>query len=78
MIVNESDSKLLYCNASGKPPAVITWTKEGDTNFRKTGEALLLSNVTKNDTGRYICTAFSGYGKNAAAYATVTVQCEFL
>ena len=76
MIVNESDSNSLFCNANGNPSPDIIWTKEGDSNFRKTGNILYLTNVSKNDSGKYICTANNGIGQNATTNATVTIQCE--
>ena len=77
MTVNESDTKFLFCNASGNPPPVITWTKEGDTNFRRNGETLSLNAIAKDDRGTYICTASNGIGQNATANATITVQCKY-
>ena len=77
MTVNGSDKKFLFCNASGNPPPVITWIKEGDTSFRRDGETLPLNNIAKGDRGTYICTASNGIGQNATANATITVQCKY-
>ena len=53
----------LNCSATGDPQPVISWRKQGGhlsvgRNQQITG-ALVIRDITKNDTGYYICTATS-------------------
>ena len=60
--VNEGDDFTCVCQSQGgNPPANLTWYKDGaqigKTSF---GENILtLTNVTKQDSGRYTCKAQS-------------------
>ena len=54
---------VLDCSASGDPQPVISWRKQGGhlpvgRNHQING-ALVIRDITKNDTGYYICTATS-------------------
>ena len=53
----------LNCSATGDPQPVISWRKQGGhlpvgRNHQING-ALVIRDITKNDTGYYICTATS-------------------
>ena len=77
--VNESDTLLVLCNASGNPAPHITWTKVGMTGPpTATGNRMKIANVSheKHD-GIYECTASNGIGKNATVLFKVTVNCRY-
>ncbi|XP_050086076.1 uncharacterized protein LOC126571536 [Anopheles aquasalis] len=48
----------IRCNVTSNPPPVtIEWLKEGNPDFRYTGDMLQLQNVNAEHAGRYICRA---------------------
>lgn len=72
----------VYCSATpGNPPNhVYYWTRLGDDNFRQNGTYLELYSISRNETGRYICTAVNSYstggeGKDSQTLS-VNVQCK--
>ncbi|XP_054715413.1 roundabout homolog 2-like [Uloborus diversus] len=72
------------CSATGNPPPSVFWTKEGNQVLmfpeRSYGRvsvtregSLVISGVTKEDKGYYICSVLSGIGSSMAkAYLEVT------
>ena len=57
------DTLTLNCSATGDPQPVISWRKQGGhlpvgRNLQING-TLVIRDITKNDTGYYICTATS-------------------
>ena len=75
-VVVEGENVTLYCNATGKPPPNITWTKDGSTTVLSQGEMYNLVNIQRQTAGGYICTAWNGVGQPNNATATVTVHCK--
>ena len=57
------DTLTLNCSASGDPQPVISWRKQGGHlpvgRNQQTNGALVIKDITKNDTGYYICAATS-------------------
>ena len=53
----------LNCSATGDPQPVISWRKQGGHlpvgRNQQINDALVIRDITKNDTGYYICTATS-------------------
>ncbi|KAL8582667.1 hypothetical protein ACOMHN_064577 [Nucella lapillus] len=66
----------IVCSTDGNPqPYLVEWRKEGENDTR-TGNTLLLSDPTLNDTGSYICTAhntIAGVTRSAAITVSLTV-----
>ncbi|XP_075135296.1 sialic acid-binding Ig-like lectin 13 [Leptodactylus fuscus] len=63
--VKDGDSITLKCIVDSNPNASITWYKEDKMVQRTTSNqtvSLTLSNITKNDTGRYQCSAGNEHG----------------
>lgn len=74
-LVNETDSFSIFCNATGNPPPVITWTKVGDSGkVYSTEKTLRVQNAEKSDFGTYRCTVLSVRGENVSAVATVELD----
>ena len=74
-LVNETGSFEIFCNATGNPPPVVTWTKIGDNNkIYSTGKSLRVQNADKADFGTYLCTAVSVRSENMSAVATVEID----
>ena len=77
--VNESDSIIFYCNASGFPPPRIEWSKlEDETAVFPAGKELNITRVNRTDSGTYVCTAKNGVYPNATASTVLNVQCKFI
>ncbi|KAL9964706.1 hypothetical protein ACROYT_G028382 [Oculina patagonica] len=74
-LVNETDSFEIFCNATGNPPPVITWTKVGENSrVYHREKTLRVKNAEKSDFGTYRCTALSVRGENVSVVATVEVD----
>ena len=78
-LANEADDVKLFCNSTGNPRANIAWTFLNGSNSRiiRTGETLVLSNVTRNQAGTYKCTATNGIMVPATANVQVTINCKY-
>ncbi|KAK3708277.1 hypothetical protein QZH41_005993 [Actinostola sp. cb2023] len=68
LIVNESQSAILHCSASGYPRPVVTWSKNNGTLDNKRSVVdnsgkLEIKHVTRDDTGIYQCKASNILGK---------------
>lgn len=74
-LVNETDTFDIFCNATGNPPPLVTWTKIGDNSkVYPTGKSLRVQNAEKSDFGTYRCTAESVRSENISAVATVEID----
>ena len=63
VVVIEGNNVTIKCNATGNPPANITWTKD-------------ISPLVFYSAGDYTCTAWNGVGEKANATAAVIVHCK--
>jgi len=75
---------LLNCNVSSNPASVITWRYEGRavviTEGLVKGEnslSLHFTAVTREDAGRYRCSANNGIGDVVSKDANLVVICKF-
>ena len=74
--VTEGDNATVSCNATGSPTPRTAWIR------KKTGELLSYSKIhqiraiNRNETGAYVCLAWSGIGKNNSKSCLVVVQCK--
>lgn len=67
--VTENENLTLSCNATGKPPPDVTWTKRGNKEWKHLGTILSIINISKVQHGEtYSCTA-----KNNVSYAIASV-----
>ena len=76
----EGDNVALYCNKSGKPDPVITWTRLGSSKVFPSTSLLAVENVrspgNSDNLIQYQCTASNGVENPAIAVASVTVYCK--
>ena len=80
--VLEGSNLHLTCNASGRPEPNITWTKEkpgnqGNAGVVQEGKVLNITNINRNDSGTFTCTAYNGFGKKESLAVHVNVTCEY-
>ena len=72
--VNEGDTAVLDCNATGNPPPVVSWfhsslliPEEGDISiYQAANDSLVLMNVSEEDDGDYVCLAVNEAGSEMA------------
>ncbi|KAK2844933.1 hypothetical protein Q5P01_011592 [Channa striata] len=75
--VKEGDDLNLTCAVESFPPSVLTWTKHGSNKTIENRTAtLFITNVTQEDSGRYICSAEHQI-KALTAQTDVTVTVTF-
>ena len=72
--VNETNSIVMSCDASGFPTPSLTWTKNG--KFVSQLKQLNIQRSNRSDAGMYVCTASNGVGQDKTAKTYVTVQCK--
>ena len=80
--VLEGDNLQLTCKALGRPEPIITWTVEklgnqGNTGVVQEGEVLTITNINRNDSGTFTCTADNGFGKPEKRTVHVNVTREY-
>ncbi|ETN66063.1 echinoid [Anopheles darlingi] len=52
----EKETVHIKCNVTSNPPPVtIEWLKEGDIDFRRSGDTLVLRDVRAENAGTYVC-----------------------
>jgi len=76
-VVRAGSTITLGCRAEGNPRPVISWRKERSQlptgKSIVEGNSILIQNVGREDTGRYLCVADNGVGKQASAIISLTV-----
>ena len=73
----EGEDVELSCVAQGTPTPSIQWRKlSGEQWPMQHGSILHLSNLSRKDTGQYLCEASNGAGKNATDTVMLQVQCK--
>ena len=81
LIAVEGSNVTLSCNASGKPPPIITWTRVGDSKVFPQGSSISIVNVTRPGTPDNMiqcqCTASNGVRSPAKAVVNITVHCKY-
>ena len=75
----------LTCNAIGNPEPNISWTVKGsrmDTSnnprisFSQDKKKMIITNVTRTDSGEYRCMATNSLGDATSHVAKLDVQCK--
>ena len=77
---------ILPCNATGNPVPTISWTRNRyplDRNvnprisFSGRKQQLIITNVSRTDSGEYRCVASNSLGNDTSNAAKVDIQCEY-
>lgn len=71
--VTEGGNATLKCLAEGKPTPNITWRRLSD----KTVVTMPLTDIRRQDAGKYRCTAYNGIGSPTEEDVFIDVQCEY-
>ena len=80
--VREETNLQLYCEATGKPTPNITWTKlledGSNSGVLQHGPTMDFTNINRNDSGTYHCTAYNGFGNPVSRSVNVDVTCKYV
>ena len=73
----------LFCNATGNPRLMLSWTKDGSPLnniqgilFSGDNETLSIASINRSKSGNYRCVARNGLGNDSSNPAKVDVQCK--
>ena len=75
----EGDNVTFTCNATGNPAPTFRWTRNGSvltTGLSLDGKQLTITNVTREDSGQYVCEATNNVTTVPSNSATLNVQCK--
>ena len=79
----EGDNVTFTCNATGNPAPTFRWTKNGSVlrtgsriSLLSHGKHLTITNVTREDSGQYVCEATNNVTTVPSDSATLNVQCK--
>ena len=79
----EGSNVSFTCNATGNPAPTFRWNKNGSVlttgsriSLSSDGKQLTLTNVTREDSGQYVCEATNNVRTVPSDSATLNVQCK--
>ena len=79
----EGDNVTFTCNATGNPAPTFRWTKNGSVlttgsriSLSSDDKQLTLTNVTREDSGQYVCEATNNVTTVPSDSATLNVECK--
>ena len=71
------------CDADGNPTPTFSWTKDGSVvnttlriTFNENNKNLTITNVSRGDSGKYICVATNNVKTVQSNSSTLNVQCK--
>ena len=78
LVVNQTGTASFQCEVKGNPEPQVTWLKENssllaDKRFVQSSGGLMITDVTSQDGGTYMCVAKNILGEKTAS-ASLTVQ----
>ena len=68
----------MYCNATGRPVAQLSWIRVRDGKTVASGNTLLISPADRLHRGEYRCAADNGVGNAASKSAYLDVLCKLI
>ena len=80
--LNEHDTKLLLCVASGNPKPSYTWKKDGAVIQQSQESNYTITSAKKEDRGQYTCEAVVSvpelsYTRYASYTVDIKVKCKY-
>ena len=79
----EGDNVTFTCDATGNSAPTFNWTKDGSVlttgsriSLSSDRKQLTITNLTREDSGRYVCEATNNVTKVLSDSATLNVQCK--
>ena len=79
----EGDNVTFTCNATGNPAPTFRWSKNGSVltagsriSLSQDGKQLTITNVTRDDSGQYVCEATNSVKTVQSNSATLNVKCK--
>ena len=79
----EGDNVTFTCNATGNSAPTFRWTKDGSVltagsriSLLSDRKQLTITNVTREDSGQYVCEATNNVRTVPSNSATLNVQCK--
>ena len=81
--LTEGDNATFTCDTSGNPSPTLSWTKDGSVvnltsriSLSLDNTLLVITNVSRGDSGQYICVSANVVGTAQSSTATLNVQCK--
>lgn len=81
--LTEGDNATFTCDTSGNPSPTLSWTKDGSVvnltsriSLSLDNTLLVITNVSRGDSGQYICVSANVVGTVQSSTATLNVQCK--
>ncbi|KXJ15497.1 Hemicentin-1 [Exaiptasia diaphana] len=78
LVLNETESLNLTCDASANPAGSYSWSLNGKILEGETSRMLTKHNIKIQDAGEYICTVTNSLGTDTSGKAVVDVPRKFL
>lgn len=76
VLESEKHNVTLFCNATGRPTASLSWIRVSDETTGVSGNTLRIQTVDRTDRGEYRCEGNNGVGNAASKTAYLDVQCK--
>ena len=83
--IKEGGNVTFSCNSTANPLPTTSWTKDESPitknlriSFSVVNKVLTITNVTRNDSGKYRCVANNKLGNDTSEAAELNVKCEFI
>ena len=78
VVVEEKENTTVRCEATGRPPPGLTWSRleAGAGQLLSRGGELSLTRVSRDEAGEYRCSADNGVGPPVTASVSLVVECK--
>ena len=74
-VVKEGDNVEVFCNVTGIPAPIVSWTNIESNDDVIEGNLLNISSISRGQAGKYKCTASNSCG-NSSTTVDIDVQCK--
>ena len=74
-VVKEGDNVEVFCNVTGIPAPIVSWTNIESNDDVIEGNLLNISSISRGQAGKYRCTASNPCG-NSSTTVDIDVQCK--